>query len=163
MDASSQPRVEVHPENDDQVTYAWGRNPSDAGEDTTHKTTLSLRNLYKHDTIFRSKYLWPQDSSPVLWDKDQVETHCRNLGTKQYESFLGHDTTREEILYGLYSYGIVIIQNVPREEKAVEKIAERIGKLKDTFYGRTWDVRSKANAENVAYTAQRLDMHMDLL
>jgi alpha-ketoglutarate-dependent taurine dioxygenase len=39
----------------------------------------------------------------------------------------------------------------------------RIGNLRDTFYGRTWDVKSVPEAKNVAYTAQYLGLHMDLL
>ncbi|KAI9669059.1 MAG: hypothetical protein M1831_000651 [Alyxoria varia] len=163
VDFSTPPRVEVDQSNRDQVTYDWGRDLGGSGDDTSHKTTLLLPDLYNYDLIYRSKYLRPKKPSPVLWGKDQLETHCKILGTKQYEDFLNDESTLRDILYGLYSYGIVIIQSVPREEEAVEKIAERIGKLKDTFYGRTWDVQSKADAENVAYTSQRLDMHMDLL
>jgi hypothetical protein len=45
----------------------------------------------------------------------------------------------------------------------VEKIANRIGILQHTFYGATWDVRSKPRAENVAYTSKFLGLHQDLM
>lgn len=63
----------------------------------------------------------------------------------------------------LQDYGLVLIDGVPELETSVERIGERIGPLRDTFYGRTWDVKDKPNAENVAYTSKHLGLHMDLL
>jgi len=57
----------------------------------------------------------------------------------------------------------LFLRNVPDSEKSVEEIAGRIGTLKDTFYGRTWDVKSKPKAKNIAYTQSFLGLHMDLL
>jgi hypothetical protein len=41
---------------------------------------------------------------------------------------------------------------VPSGEESVINIGTRIGPLRDSFYGRTWDVKSVPNAKNVAYT-----------
>ncbi|KAK5242008.1 hypothetical protein LTR16_008840, partial [Cryomyces antarcticus] len=57
----------------------------------------------------------------------------------------------------------MFLRNVPDSEVEVERIAGRIGNLRDTFYGRTWDVKSVVNAKNIAYTHQYLGLHMDLL
>lgn len=61
------------------------------------------------------------------------------------------------------SHGLLLVREVPHYENAVEDMALRIGNLRDTFYGRTWDVKSVPQAKNVAYTAQYLGLHMDLL
>ena len=50
-----------------------------------------------------------------------------------------------------------------RREKTVSNIGTRIGALRNTFYGLTWDVKSKSGANNIAYTEQMLGMHQDLL
>jgi len=63
----------------------------------------------------------------------------------------------------LQLYGLVFLRNVPDSEKAIEDIGGRIGPLKNTFYGLTWDVKSVPQAKNVAYTHQYLGLHMDLL
>jgi len=63
----------------------------------------------------------------------------------------------------LAAAGILLLFNVPTDETAVEAIAEKLGPVKNTFYGKTWDVKDKPMAENVAYTNVFLDLHMDLL
>ncbi|EAQ90403.1 hypothetical protein CHGG_02338 [Chaetomium globosum CBS 148.51] len=57
----------------------------------------------------------------------------------------------------------IFVTDVPADESAVERVASRIGPVQETFYGRTWDVRNKARAENVAYTDKFLCLHQDLM
>lgn len=66
-------------------------------------------------------------------------------------------------LHQLLQKGLLFIRDVPPDEGSVAKLAERIALLRNTFYGSTWDVRSKPDAENVAYTSRFLGFHMDLL
>ncbi|KAL7625768.1 hypothetical protein AAE478_004991 [Parahypoxylon ruwenzoriense] len=63
----------------------------------------------------------------------------------------------------IHTHGILIIRNVPPSEESVISIANQIGHIQETFYGRTWDVRSKPRAENVAYTNSFLGLHQDML
>lgn len=63
----------------------------------------------------------------------------------------------------LASTGLIIVTDVPQVEDEVERIAQSIGPIQHTFYGRTWDVKSKPQAENVAYTSQFLGLHQDLM
>jgi hypothetical protein len=63
----------------------------------------------------------------------------------------------------LATKGLVFVYDVPQDEKSVERLGEQIGSLQETFYGRTWDVISKPQAENVAYTNKFLGLHQDLL
>jgi alpha-ketoglutarate-dependent taurine dioxygenase len=73
------------------------------------------------------------------------------------------DATLFRALQQLHIYGMLIVRNVPDDENSVSNIGERIGPIKTTFYGYTWDVRSVPEAKNVAYTSQDLGFHMDLL
>ncbi|KAL2106283.1 hypothetical protein VUR80DRAFT_6953 [Thermomyces stellatus] len=66
-------------------------------------------------------------------------------------------------LFDLEAYGLVFLKNVPREEGQVAQVGLRIGNLQETFYGRTWDVVSKPDAENVASTNSYLGLHEDML
>ena len=52
---------------------------------------------------------------------------------------------------------------VPTSTYGVDQIGAEIGPLRDSLYGRTWDVRSVVGAKNIAYTHQHLGLHMDLL
>lgn len=96
----------------------------------------------------------------VLWDKQRITRDNKWL---DYNDYMSQDEVLYDALTHLHRYGLLFIKNVPESEESVVKLSERIGNLKDTFYGRTWDVRSKAKAENIAYTPQFLGLHMDLL
>lgn len=87
----------------------------------------------------------------------------RNLKLIDYTSFMQQDDAFGQALVELQLNGLIFLNNVPEAEESVERIAERIGPLKTTFYGRTWDVKDKPKAENVAYTSKHLGLHMDLL
>jgi gamma-butyrobetaine dioxygenase len=96
----------------------------------------------------------------VLWHRQKITQDNKWL---DYTSYMTNESTLFDALTHLNKYGLLFIKNVPDSEDSVVQLASRIGTLKDTFYGRTWDVRSKPEAENIAYTPQFLGLHMDLL
>ncbi|KAK5714790.1 hypothetical protein LTR17_017037 [Elasticomyces elasticus] len=73
------------------------------------------------------------------------------------------DATVYSVVKQLKTQGLVFITGVPDVEQSVAAIGERIGPIRDTFYGRTWDVRTVPNAINAAYTSADLGFHTDLL
>ena len=95
----------------------------------------------------------------TIWD---AETYIR-LQDFEYEAYVEDDATLFQALQQLHTHGLLFLKDVPESEKSVSTIAERIGPVKNTFYGYTWDVRSVPLAKNVAYTSQDLGFHMDLL
>ena len=80
-----------------------------------------------------------------------------------YADYMRRDESLLDLLSNLSVYGLAFLQNVEHSSKSVVNIAERIGSIRETFYGRTWDVTSTAAAKNAAYTNAFLDLHMDLL
>ncbi|KAF2791832.1 Clavaminate synthase-like protein [Melanomma pulvis-pyrius CBS 109.77] len=96
----------------------------------------------------------------VLWDKDTIVKHNKWV---DYKAYMTEDEALFDAISHLNKFGLLFLKNVPKSEESVVDIAGRIGNLKDTFYGRTWDVRSKPKAENIAYTQHYLGLHMDLL
>lgn len=110
-------------------------------------TEVDLRGGVRHD-------------DRVLWDKEKI---VRDNKWVDYNEYMSQDETLFDALTHLNKYGLLFVKNVPDSEESVVDLAGRIGNLKDTFYGRTWDVRSKIKAENIAYTPQFLGLHMDLL
>ncbi len=68
--------------------------------------------------------------------------------------------------------GFAFVTRLPTDKTATEAgedsarlrdLAETMGELRNTFYGLLWDVQSKADARNIAYTNLDLGLHMDLL
>jgi alpha-ketoglutarate-dependent taurine dioxygenase len=95
-----------------------------------------------------------------IWHKERI---TRELESIKYKDYMKDDKILHRALLFLNTHGLLILKGVPESETAVEDIASRMGKLRDTFYGRTWDVKSVPEAKNVAYTHQYLGLHMDLL
>jgi gamma-butyrobetaine dioxygenase len=62
----------------------------------------------------------------------------------------------------LVTQGAVIIDDAPTSEGTVLAIAERVGPPRPTNFGVVFDVFSKPDPNNSAYTAQGLDLHTDL-
>jgi gamma-butyrobetaine dioxygenase len=58
--------------------------------------------------------------------------------------------------------GLVILEDGPLTDEEVSRLACRIGPLRSTNFGARFDVRSKPNPNNAAYTAIGLALHTDL-
>ena len=58
--------------------------------------------------------------------------------------------------------GAALVEGLPDRPGTVIGLAERVGFLEESHFGRHFDVVSRANAENLAYTAGRLQPHSDL-
>lgn len=96
----------------------------------------------------------------VLWDDKSMQ---ENVLWLTYDEYMN---TSEGLLKGLkqlQDYGLFFLKGVPTKDQEVATVAERIGHLRHTFYGRTWDVKSVPEAKNIAYTNLNLGLHMDLL
>lgn len=96
----------------------------------------------------------------TFWDKGTIEKRVRKI---DYHEFMkGSDAFWHTVL-DLSNLGLVFLENVPHDENSIVNITTRIANIKETFYGRTFDVRAKPDAENVAYTSGYLGLHQDLL
>ena len=67
-----------------------------------------------------------------------------------------------ELLEHVDNTGIALITGVPSENLAVIRLGERIAFIEESHFGRYFDVESKPNPENLAYTPQALYPHNDL-
>lgn len=65
-------------------------------------------------------------------------------------------------LEALLRDGLVLLEGGPLADEEVSRIAERIGPQRPTNFGARFDVRSKPNPNNAAYTAIGLALHTDL-
>ncbi|XP_027871585.1 gamma-butyrobetaine dioxygenase [Xiphophorus couchianus] len=78
-----------------------------------------------------------------------------------FQEVLHDDGAALAWLLALRRVGIVHLKGAPAEQGQVARLAERIGYLRLTFYGHTWQVQDKSMANNVAYTSGKLSLHTD--
>jgi gamma-butyrobetaine dioxygenase len=96
----------------------------------------------------------------ILWEHADFERAQQKVA---YKDLMGSDDAFKIILKQLKDYGLAFVKDVPREITQVETLAEKFGPIRNTFYGKSWNVRSVPDARNIAYTALKLDLHMDLM
>lgn len=106
-----------------------------------------LRDAVKAETRNRDRW---NNIPKKLWNKEIMERDVEFFG---YEDYMKNDEVLYKVLLKLEQYGLVFLKDVPEDEQSVATIAERIGNLKRTFYGDTWNVKSVANSKNIAYVA----------
>lgn len=100
----------------------------------------------------------------IPWNKSMFEARLAQGGNRiSYHDWMTNEAEFWRAFTDLCQTGLIFITDVPKDEKEVERIAQRVGPIQYTFYGWTWDVKSKPQAENVAYTSQFLGLHQDLM
>jgi gamma-butyrobetaine dioxygenase len=131
------------------------------GYDQEHTTQIPMDQIRSIINICDpTPPIYAYDPGPrVCWDSATYS----QLVDMDYDAYMQDDSVLLQALKQLHTHGLMFLKNVPDSEDSVSTIGERIGPIKNTFYGYTWDVRSVPDAKNVAYTAQNLGFHMDLL
>ena len=125
-----------------------------------HESQYTIAELHRLASLRQSMRADFNDVNYVLWDRETME---RDVHFIPYEEYMAQDEVLLFALQQLMTHGLVFIKRIPDNPDAVEGIAERIGNIKHTFYGKTWDVQSVQNSKNIAYTDLNLGLHMDLL
>jgi gamma-butyrobetaine dioxygenase len=87
------------------------------------------------------------DPARKLWNRSKME---KNVSFIDYEDYMKDEDKLWEAVLALSQYGLVFLKNCPKDEKAIEGMVERIGELKNTFYGHTWNVKSIKDSKNIA-------------
>ena len=134
------------------------------GYDSSHVSKFAANfakqsALPEPDRLSRTSITFARMGRP-LWDKAAFQQKACWM---DYDAFIGEESALRSCLSALRRDGLVFITDVPSKSSSVTSIAERIGPLRNSFYGSTWDVRSYPDAKNIAYTDKHLGFHMDLL
>jgi hypothetical protein len=100
------------------------------------------------------------DHPSIYWNRNRIQQVNLRIPCHDY---LHTDQGFYTVLKYLNDYGLVFLDNVVENEFIVEQLVKRIGEIRSTFYGLSWDVKNVEQAINIAYTSQELGPHMDLL
>jgi alpha-ketoglutarate-dependent taurine dioxygenase len=130
-----------------------------------HKSIVPLSVLRNKGDDRRSRRIAHfNPSNLALWDRASMANDNVFL---EFNDFLSSEKVLLRAMRQLESHGLVFLRNVPDctgtdSSASLNQIVSRIGPIRSTFYGLTWDVKSVPGAINVAYTHQFLGLHMDL-
>jgi gamma-butyrobetaine dioxygenase len=77
------------------------------------------------------------------------------------DAYLSDDEALAETASRVVRQGLAVLTGGLAEPGYVERIVARFGFIRETNYGRLFDVRSEPRPSNLAYTAEALDLHTD--
>ena len=120
-----------------------------------------------HEAVFRRSWLAAHTSPAV---DERTEDAKRLWAAADFPSgppawawpaWRDHEVTRADGLAALLEHGMLLLRGVPAEPGAVLAVAQRLGYVRETNYGRLFDVRVTATPSNLAYTGLPIAPHTD--
>jgi len=116
--------------------------------DTGETLTLTTPNLVP--------YALPTALRPILegWGEMPVQTF-------PYAAYKSDDACRRQCLQHVARFGWALLTDASDQPGTVEDAIASFGFVRETNYGRVFDVRNTAAASNLAYTSLELEPHTD--
>ncbi len=101
----------------------------------------------------------PADTPYLPWRADMGAAGIPRVAA---DAVLRSDAALADWLRQTRRTGLSIVEGLADSPEAGQEVARRIGFLRETNFGRTFQVKSKPNPNNLAYTADALPLHTDL-
>ena len=94
-------------------------------------------------------------------DRSKWDSSLSSLNNFEYKKNIFEEKTMYDALISFYKYGFVIFKNVPTENNYIVNFANSIGSVRRTNFGEFFNVKSKPNPNDLAYTSLPLAPHTD--
>ncbi len=125
----------------------------------------SVRLLFQPeglDCSFSAGWLWahrlepgPARAAPRLWDRDFTpQEACFEAISSSREALLGW-------LAAIRDEGVSMLRDLPPEPERIFEVVDLFGYVRETNYGRLFDVISEAEPSNLAFSNLGLGLHTD--
>ncbi len=141
------PRADNASLEDDNLFIQW------AGEDHVSNIPVAMLTAYNGG----QKRSDPADVPRVAWFCD----HFSHVPRFSQPELLADPSKVAKWIEALLVEGFAIIFDMPNSDKGLTETANLIGKIRPTFFGDYFDVRTCINPTNTAYTAGALELHTD--
>ena len=99
-----------------------------------------------------------QEDEPELWSTPETVAGTPPVA---FEAYLSDDGALAEALGRIVRQGLVFLSGAGTSPQTVERAVARFGHIRETNYGRLFDVREEAVPSHLAYTATALELHTD--
>ncbi len=128
-------------------------------EGHTLKVCFSPSGVQRHIGLSRLRGADAVSGPPIsLWPTPGPIAEASPIS---FEDYLGDDHALREVLSRVARWGLAVLVGAGRDPAAVERAVARFGFVRETNYGRIFDVRIEPRPGNLAYTDQALDLHTD--
>jgi len=142
LDANVRPSMVEH--SDDALTIEW----SD-GFHSVYPVNFLASWEYDHARADTERM--------VLWNRNIEDRVVRH----DYEDVCSDPASLKSWLQDVAVFGFGLLRNVPIVERKIFDVVDLFGFVRDTNYGKLFEVRTVENASNLAYTPLPLSVHTD--
>ena len=97
------------------------------------------------------------EAQPVLWDSGLQDS----LEYADFPTLIADQVALCSWLTQVRDFGFGLLENVPTVPEAVFDVVDLFGYVRETNYGRLFDVRVEPDPANLAFTSLRIGMHTD--
>ena len=116
------------------------------------QTKLEVQNILREfSNINEIKFI-----KKIKWDSS-----LDNFNNFDFDENIFEDKKMYEALIDFYNFGFVIFKNVPTKNNFIVNFANSIGSIRRTNFGEFFNVKSKPNPNDLAYTSLSLAPHTD--
>lgn len=130
-----------------------------------HSSTYSCDWLYQFGKLFAVKegegeevsdlFYTNTKSSTILWHRDEID---ENPPEVDYRSFMQERSGLKQMVKNIVKYGISVLHGVPPHEEELQKVAARMGYIRETGMGRVFD----ATCQPDTHRGSRFLQHTEL-
>ncbi|WP_438463146.1 2-trimethylaminoethylphosphonate dioxygenase [Marinomonas sp. PE14-40] len=97
------------------------------------------------------------EQNKVLWDS----SFSTEKSVFDYDAYLSNKDTSRALFDHFALYGFAILENVPCKEGQILDVIDTFGYVRDTNYGKLFEVKTQVEPNNLAFTNLGLGLHAD--
>ena len=101
------------------------------------------------------------EDAKTLWRAADFAPGARALPSADWADYRDDPAVRLRILDAVGRLGFAVLRGVPVREDQVTEVAQTFGYVRETNYGRVFEVRVEENPSNLAFTGERITPHTD--
>ncbi len=123
-----------------------------------HRSEFDPDWLYRNCYCLNRQYDDRSETSKILWRGDSFG---KELPRYVYPDYCEQASSKLAALQAVRDYGFVLLDSVPCEPGQILKVIETFGFVRETNYGPLFEVRTRVDPNNLAFTNLGLGCHLD--
>ena len=123
-----------------------------------HVSEFDINWLFNNCYCRNKSYDDRSEAVKTLWDRS---TFASTIPTVNYSEYCLQPEIQREALQNVAKIGFTILNNVPIQPATVLQVISTFGYVRETNYGKLFDVQTEVNPNNLAFTNMGLGTHLD--
>ena len=123
-----------------------------------HCSRFSIDWIYQNCYCINTAYDDRSEKNKLLWQRDSF---AEGIPQCKFDDFSKQTPAKLSALQAVRDYGFVLLNALEPSPAKVLDVIEEFGFVRETNYGKLFDVRATVDASNLAFTNRGLGCHLD--